>query len=175
MSPIKKIIITGPESSGKTTLAKQLAAHYETVWVPEYARSYLDSLNRDYVFEDLSEIAKGQIKLEESLEPKANTFLFCDTSMLVMKIWSEFKYGKCNPEILRQLELRKKEVFLLCGTEIPWEFDELRESQNERETLYKIYKKELLNMGASFLEIQGSPEERLYQVVEYLKDHSLAN
>ena len=87
MDSIKKIAITGPESTGKSTLARQLAEHYKTVWVPEYARTYINQLNRPYERYDLMEMAKGQISQEEKLLLESNNFLFCDTELSVIKIW----------------------------------------------------------------------------------------
>ena len=96
---MKKIIITGPESSGKTTLAKALAAHFKTVSVPEFAREYIDQLGRPYVESDLLEIAKGQLRLENEMAKRASNFLFCDTDLITIKIWALDKFGKCDPWI----------------------------------------------------------------------------
>jgi len=93
---IKKIAITGPESTGKSELAKKLAKHYNTVWVPEFSREYIDNINRPYDYDDIIEIAKGQLNREKEAEKKANKFLFCDTELIVAKIWSEFKYSIIN-------------------------------------------------------------------------------
>jgi nicotinamide riboside kinase len=95
---MQKIIITGPESTGKTTLAQQLAQHYQTVWVPEYSRDYIAQLNRSYEEDDLLEIAKGQVRREDEMVAKHTPdLLICDTSLLVIKVWSKVKYQRCHP------------------------------------------------------------------------------
>lgn len=170
MNQIKKIILTGPESTGKTTLAKHLAAYYQTSWVPEFAREYLEKLNRAYRYSDLLTIAEGQLGLEKKQEISANQFLFCDTSMLVMKVWAEYKYQRCHGQILEELEKRKNEVYILCGIDIPWEYDKWRENPRKREDLYEIYKKELLHLKAPFMEVHGTQRERVRMVVEFLKN-----
>ena len=115
---VKTIVITGPESTGKTTLCKQLAAHFDTQWIPEFARSYIDDLNRPYLKKDLLEIAKGQMELEKKTTQKSNKPVFLDTSLEVIKIWSEYKYGICDDWILEQLKKRKHFLYLLCQPDI---------------------------------------------------------
>ena len=94
-----RVAIVGPECTGKTDLARFLANQYHTAWVPEFARAYLETLNRPYTKEDLTTIATGQLSVENSIAQQANRIVFCDTNLLVVKIWSEFKYGSCAPEI----------------------------------------------------------------------------
>lgn len=156
-----RIAITGPESSGKTTLARGLAAHLDAVWVPEYARQYLEKLGRPYVYEDLEWIARGQREWEEKYAQEARDVLICDTDLLVMKVWSEYKYKRCAPYILEQLASRPYDLFVLCAPDIPWEYDPLRENPGEREELHAIYRRELEGMDVPFLEVSGSLEERI--------------
>jgi NadR type nicotinamide-nucleotide adenylyltransferase len=164
----KRIAITGPESAGKTTLAQALAGHFGTVWVPEYAREYLEKLGRSYVFEDLEAIARGQCELEEHYARRAHRYLFCDTDLLVIKIWSEYKYQQTAPYILESLSGRPYDLYVLCGTEIPWEYDPLRENPGEREELFQLYKKELADQAMPFIEVSGSLEQRVARVSAYL-------
>src|SRR4051812_24372714 len=97
MQPVKQIVIIGPESTGKSTLSESLAKHYDTVWCPEYAREYLMKHGMGYRYEDLLTIAKGQIAAEDALAAQArNGMLFVDTDMYVVKVWSEFVFGKCD-------------------------------------------------------------------------------
>jgi NadR type nicotinamide-nucleotide adenylyltransferase len=161
---IKKIIFTGPESTGKSTLAKKLSQLYNTVWVPEFARTYLEGMNRLYREEDLLKIAQGQHDLESFFLKRTNKYLFCDTSMLVMKIWSEYRFGKCHPWILEQLENEKNASYVLCGTDISWENDELRENPNDRDELYQKYLSELKFYQKEFIEVSGSQNDRIGKV-----------
>jgi nicotinamide riboside kinase len=114
-----RIAVTGPESTGKTTLARQLARRYGAPWTPEYARYYLRRLNRPYVQDDLLAIARGQLEWEEAKGRRNPEILFSDTCLLVIKIWSEFKYGNCHPWILEQLRAHTYDLYLLCGVDLP--------------------------------------------------------
>jgi len=161
-SNIIRIAITGPESCGKTTLAKQLAKEYDTVWVPEYAREYLDNLGRDYVYDDLEEIAKGQIRQEFKLMQDANKFIFADTELIVIKIWSLHKYKTCSNFILNAIEENPFDLYLLTYPDLEWEFDPLRELPSEelRKEVFDMYIKELENYGFRYEIIKGRGEER---------------
>ena len=170
---IKKIILTGPESTGKTTLAQQLAEHFQTVWVPEFARMYIDDLERPYKQEDLLAIAKGQLEMENYLLQYANDYIFCDTSFLVLKVWSEYKYGNCDPWILKQLESRWYDCYFLCDIDIPWEFDSQRENPKERVLLFKKYEEELLFYQKKYFRIKGTKKERLSNVFSILENLKL--
>lgn len=162
---IKKISITGPESTGKSTLSESLANAYETVWAPEYARSYLEKLDRNYREEDLLQIAKGQLVLQDQLEKTANRYLICDTDLLVIKIWSEHKYGRCHPWILEKLEKVKYDLYILPYIDIPWQEDPLREHPHLREYFYQKYKEELEMRSVNFIEVSGTIEQRMRQAI----------
>jgi NadR type nicotinamide-nucleotide adenylyltransferase len=140
---INRIMITGPESTGKSSLAQKLAAHYQTVWVPERARTYLEEIGRPYRESDLLEIAREQVALEDSLARKANNYLFCDTGMLVLKIWSEHAYKHCHPWILEQLQKRNYYHYLVPNIELPWEPDPQREHPELRAYFFALYQKQL--------------------------------
>ena len=158
---MKKIVLTGPESSGKTTLAAQLAEHFGTAWVPEFARQYLAGLGRPYTADDLLEIARGQMALEDELVGAAtNGLLFLDTSLEVLKIWSEVCFDRCHPEILELLQLRLPDHYLLCLPDLPWAADPQRENPGDRDALLDIYRKELTSLGVPISEVGGSGEVR---------------
>ena len=157
----KRIAIVGPECTGKTQLSIALAAHYQTVWVPEYARQYIGRLNRAYVQDDLLRIAKGQLLAEDELALQANNVLVCDTNLIVIKIWSDFRFGSTHPEIIRLLGARTYDLHLLTNIDVPWEHDPQREHPDKRELLYGLYKEELENLSIPFAEISGSEEARL--------------
>jgi NadR type nicotinamide-nucleotide adenylyltransferase len=173
---LKKIVIIGPESTGKSTLCKQLAAHYNTIWVEEYARAYLLKNGTGYSFENLLEIAEGQINSEKKaiknskfIPPMAgqNSKLFIDTDMYVMKVWCEFVFEKCHHWILNRIVERKYDLYLLCNIDLPWIKDELREYPDliSRQKLYHHYKDIVLNQNVPWVDITGSYKERLEKAI----------
>jgi NadR type nicotinamide-nucleotide adenylyltransferase len=175
---VKKIVIIGPESTGKSTLSEQLAAHYKTIWVKEYAREYLLKHGTDYTFENLLDIAKGQINIEEealtnlsTVNFQPSTFnlqpLFIDTDMYVMKVWCEFVFEKCHHWILNRIVERKYDLYLLCNIDLPWVKDELREYPDleSREKLYHFYKDAMINQPVPWVDISGTYEERLNNAI----------
>ena len=172
---VKKIVIIGPESTGKSTLSKELAAHFHTLWCPEYAREYLEKNGKDYIYNDLLTIAKGQIALEDkctlslSSEPSNKaTLLFIDTDMYVMKVWCEDVFEKCHDFIINQIAERSYDLYLLCNIDLPWTKDDLREYPDEklRRELYQLYKDLLLNQEVPFVEISGIEAQRLNKAIE---------
>lgn len=169
---IKKIAVVGPESTGKSALSKKLAAHFNTVWVPEYAREYLDRLGQVYQQEDLLEIAKGQVENEDKLSQKANRLLICDTNLVVIKIWSDIKYGNCHEWIIREMNARNYDHHLLMNVDLPWEYDPYREHPYVRESLFKRYEDELINLGVDFTIIRGNYQERFKKAVEIVAAYS---
>jgi nicotinamide riboside kinase len=149
-----KIIITGPESSGKTTLCEQLSNHFNIPFAKEFARSYIDNLDRNYIIGDLLSVSKEQLKSELNSQ-------LLDTDLITIKIWSEYKYGKCDKWILDQIEKQKieKRFYLLCKPDIPWQPDKQRQNPNDREALFKIYKQELNDLGHKYFIVEG--EDRI--------------
>lgn len=163
---LRRIAITGPESTGKTTLAKQLALHFDTVWVSEFARNYLNSLHRPYQEVDLLEIAKGQLLLEnQGVSNAKNGLLFCDSDFTVLKIWSEVKYGRCDTWIDEQFEQHRYDCYLLCAPDLAWEIDPLRENPDDRDFLFDLYQKNLDNINANYHIINGIGIERLEKAI----------
>jgi len=165
---IRRIAITGPESTGKSMLTEQLSRHYKTAWVPEYAREYLNSINRSYTYDDILEIAKGQIDAENEMQSRAVKFLFCDTEPIVTKIWCDVKYGRCHPWIIEQIESNPYELYLLCNTDLTWEDDPLREHPDKREYLFKLYLDELQKRGLPFSIISGLGDKRLKDAIKII-------
>jgi NadR type nicotinamide-nucleotide adenylyltransferase len=158
--PLKKVAIIGPECTGKSALSGLLASHFQTEWVPEYARGYIDNLPRPYREEDLLTIAHGQLRLEDEGTARANRVLFCDTNLYVIKVWSEFKFGRTNSEILKLIDHRPYDLYLLTNIDIPWVQDPQREHPDRREELYEMYLKEMKNQPVPFVEVKGEGEER---------------
>lgn len=157
---VKKVVIIGPECTGKSELSQWLADAFNTRWVEEYAREYLDNLDRPYGPDDLPLIARGQLAAEDALANTANDVLFCDTDLYVIKVWSNFKYGHCDQWILDTIASRKYDLYLLTYIDIPWISDPLREHPDQREVLYSIYLKEMKNQSVPFLEVKGTREQR---------------
>ncbi|UII22003.1 AAA family ATPase [Fulvivirga ligni] len=158
---MKKVAVTGPESTGKSTLSALLAKHYGSVWVPEYARQYIDVLERDYEEQDLLAIARGQIEREDQMEHKAKRVLICDTELIVIKIWFEHKYGHCPEEIIASIESNRYDLYLLTYIDIPWEEDPQREHPHLRAHFYDLFKKELEGFGFPYVEIKGGFSARM--------------
>jgi NadR type nicotinamide-nucleotide adenylyltransferase len=167
---LKKIVVIGPESTGKSTLCLQLAEHYQTLWCPEYAREYLEKNGTDYNYADLLTIAKGQVELEEKVQSAvdSNPLFFIDTDMYVMKVWCEFAFGKCHSWILNQAARRKYDLYLLCNVDLPWIKDELREYPNLeiREKLYHFYKDIMTNQTVPWVDISGNYQDRLDKAIK---------
>lgn len=161
---MKRVVIIGPEGTGKSTLATQLAAHYNTVWCPEFAREYLLAHGRNYTFDDLLNIAYGQIDLEDTMASEArNGLYFIDTDMYVMKVWCEVAFNDCHTWILKQIVQRRYDLFLLCNTDLPWVQDGLREYPDEavRRRLFKMYQDLLLNNDVPWAVVTGQQHQRL--------------
>ncbi len=162
---IKKVCVIGPECTGKSELSRFLAAHYSTCWVEEYARAYLEKLGHPYQESDLVKIAHGQLRMEDEWLRESNKILLCDTNLLTIKIWSEYKYGHCDAEILRRIAERTYELYLLCNIDIPWVADPQREHPDKREHFWNIYKNEVINTGVPFVEISGDWNTRQQKAI----------
>jgi len=186
----------GPESTGKSTLCELLAQHYRMQWCPEFAREYLLTNGKEYSYEDLLDIARGQLALEDeytamvksqwalvndntSVNPHIlqhanhSPMLFIDTDMYVMKVWCEYVFGKCHNYILEQIATRKYDLYLLCNTDLPWVKDELREYPDERNRreLFEIYKDILVNQHVPWVEISGNDEDRLLIAIDAVEEY----
>lgn len=165
---MKKIVIIGPESTGKSTLCEELAEHYQTAWCPEYAREYLLQNGTAYTYEDLTRIAQGQLTIEEYFQQDAKgDYYFVDTDMYVMKIWYEVAFQHCPTWILKTLAKSHCDLYLLCNTDLPWAKDELREypDPNMRRRLFNMYKDIVINSGFPWVEISGTDRQRLRKAI----------
>lgn len=165
--PLKKIVVIGPESTGKSTLCESLAAHYQTVWVREYAREYLEERGMAYTYESLRMIARGQLALEDRVAERQDGLVFIDTDLYVIKVWSEYVFGRCEAWVLDEIVRRKYDAYLLCNTDLPWAFDPLREYPDPgiRVRLYHIYKDLLVNQSVPWMEVGGVGNKRLENAI----------
>ncbi|ASV30481.1 AAA family ATPase [Maribacter cobaltidurans] len=172
-SDILKVVLFGPESTGKTTLSEQLARHYNTVWVPEYAREYLQNKwnneRKTCEPEDLLPIAEGQMQLENDLTKKATEILICDTDLLETKVYSEAYYvGDCDPTLEKYAIENTYDLYLLTYIDIPWEADDLRDKPNEREEMFEYFRATLEKYNRNFIILKGNKKERLKLAVEHI-------
>lgn len=171
MQKPKRILILGPESTGKSTLAEDLAKYFNEPWVPEYARDYLEKINRPYEFEDLVEIGKGQMQQEDMVFQSAKNFLFCDTDLRVIHIWSEHRFGKTDPWVLEEIRKRTYDLIMLTNTDLAWEPDPLREHPDPqmRNYFFEKYLELAKESGFPWVDIRGERKERLSRAINALK------
>jgi len=164
-----KIIVTGPESSGKTSLSQLLASALNAPMAPEFARSYVEWLGRPYERRDLKSIARGQSLWENWHATKANPYLVCDTDWTVLHVWETYRFGGTGTWEQGYLPVAPANLYLLCAPDFPWEHDPLREHPEERDALFEQYLKLLEDRRLPFTVLEGSPEKRLDQAFLLLK------
>lgn len=145
-----KVGIIGPESTGKTTLARYLAERYHGVLVPEYAREYVEQLGRPYAREDVETIARHQIKQLQGLTTNDQRLYFFDTELIITKVWLEYKYGECPAWVEDALRRFPMDVYLLCYPDIEWQFDPVRENPDNREELFLRYEQEIQKLSIPY-------------------------
>ena len=168
-----KIAVIGPESTGKSTLAEKLAKHYNTDFVPEYSRTYLENIEGQYTENDVVEIAKGQQNLILEEEKKNHDILIADTETIVCKIWVEYVFRHSNETIDKILEQQNFDLYLLCDIDLPWVYDPLRENPDleERKELFEIYRNTLEKMNVTFGIVRGSDEERVDNAINIIEKY----
>ena len=174
-----KVVLFGPESTGKTTLSRQLARHYNSVWVPEYAREYLQNKwnNERKTCEpkDLMPIAIGQMKIENELVQKTDTILICDTDLLETKVYSEAYYSDtCDPILETNALKNSYDLYFLTYIDTPWEADDLRDKPNERERMFKAFEETLIKYNKPYVLLKGNKQERLKSAIKHI-DNLLKN
>ncbi|KAB1068328.1 ATP-binding protein [Tamlana haliotis] len=168
-----KVVLFGPESTGKTTLSRQLARHYNSVWVPEYAREYLQNKwnneRKTCETKDLLPIAEGQMRFENELAKKTDTVLICDTDLLETKVYSEVYYlGSCDPILEKYALENSYNLYFLTYIDTPWEADDLRDKPNQREEMFEAFQNELIKHDKPYVLLKGSKVERLKTAVKHI-------
>jgi NadR type nicotinamide-nucleotide adenylyltransferase len=169
-----RISITGPESTGKSWLTHRLAGHYNASWVSEYARQYLEDINRPYTYDDILVIAQRQFE-EENSAGKGTGLLFCDTDLCVTNIWCKVKYGKCHDWINSKLKENHYDLYLLCNIDLPWQYDPLREHPEMRAELFGMYLDLLENLHFNYRIVSGNGEERLENAIHFVDEYLLSD
>ena len=162
---VRRVCVVGAESTGKTTLAAALAGHFQTVWVPEYAREYLTANGNVVTPADMPLIARGQAASEQRLARQANRLLVTDTNLLTTMLWHERYFGEAPAEIQQLAAEHTAHLYLVCGLDVPWVPDDLRDSPGHRQWFHDRFHEELTDRGLPFVVLTGPHEERLARAV----------
>jgi NadR type nicotinamide-nucleotide adenylyltransferase len=165
-----RIAIVGPESTGKSTMSAYLAGHYQTVWVPEFARGYCEKLTSPPNWQDELNMFYGQLALEAEILSLANKMLICDTTFITVKIWSDHTFGKSPQQVLDELPRHSYDLYLLLNIDLPWEEDPLRDFPHMREHFMEVWHNELQALNARYILISGTGPERYKNAVAAIDD-----
>jgi NadR type nicotinamide-nucleotide adenylyltransferase len=168
---VKRIALLGAESTGKTTLARSLALRFQTLWVPEYARDYVNLNPGPVSQESIEYIAKEQLTQENRAAVRANQFLFCDTEFIVAKVWCIDVHSSCPVWIESQIHEHKYDLYLLTSNDLPWVADPARVNAQRRDYFFNWYKRELTEYNLPFEIIYGRYEQRLLNAIRALEKH----
>lgn len=166
------VAVVGPESTGKTDFARSFASRMEATYVPEFSRQFLTDLQRPYVKDDLVDITKGQLQSQERAKQQGSDLIVFDTDLLVMKVWSEFKYGSIDPFIAEKWKQNRCDFYVLTYYDIPYEEDPLRENPDQRPELFEVYENELKLAHLPYVIVKGSREERIAMAIAAINNIS---
>ncbi|MCX7861392.1 MAG: ATP-binding protein [Bacteroidales bacterium] len=159
MLPRNTFVVVGPESTGKTSLCQELAAYYKSPWIPEFARFYIEQLNRPYTYDDVIYIAQKQIEIEANYKSEKN-FLFIDTDLIITKVWLVHVFKKCPLWIDEHLKKSYRKAYLVTYPDIPWEYDPLRENPHIRDYLFEWYVEEIKTLNVPYFIVKGKGRQR---------------
>jgi NadR type nicotinamide-nucleotide adenylyltransferase len=167
----KIIVITGAESTGKSTLTEQLAIHFGAPFMPEIARTYVEQLNRKYTFNDVEQIAKQQVEFLNNIKKQPVPMVFADTWLIITKIWFEFVFNKKPEWLVDEIQKTKIDLFLVCDTDLQWVEDPVRENGGEnRNILQKLYIKNIVEFGFSYKIVNGNGSDRLSKAINFVNE-----
>lgn len=166
MSPPLRVAVTGSESTGKTTLAARLAAHYGTVWVPEFSRGYAASLARPLIRDDVEPIARGQLAAERRAEVRADRLLVLDTDVLSTLVYGAHYYGHAPDWIAAALREHPADLYLLCDIDVPWVADPQRDRGDARDEMHALFADAVRRTGVPSVLIRGGWDERFRAAVK---------
>ncbi|MCC6370705.1 MAG: ATP-binding protein [Bacteroidia bacterium] len=165
-----KIAVIGAESTGKTWLCEELAIHFNTVWVPEYAREYFNHSDiYNYTLADLEIIAKKQMEMENQLFLEATNYLFCDTALITLKIWAELEFKRVPDIIAHSIEQLHYDFYLICNNDVDWVKDEQRQNKFSRELIFEMNIGEARASVAPFYIVAGKGQARLQAAINEIE------
>lgn len=167
---IKRVVLSGPESTGKSVLSKKLAAHFNTNFVEEYGRTYCEEIKNDLDPIDFGHIAGGQMIMEDMAAKKANKVLFCDTDLIITQVWAEIYFNHCPQWILEASHQRKYDLFILLDVDIPWVNDGTRAFEKQRHWMWNRLREEFESRNLPYIMIKGGFQERFDQAVEAVEE-----
>jgi NadR type nicotinamide-nucleotide adenylyltransferase len=161
---LTRVVLTGSESTGKTTLANELARHYRAEIVPEFVRSYAERQNGIITFDDHGPIARGQSALEDEVFAKARGIVFLDTDLLSTVVYCDHYFGKCPDWIRQAAAARTPDLYVLCDIDIPWVADGVRDRGDRRDEMQSLFRKAVADAGTDYIEVRGDLAHRLAAV-----------
>ncbi len=168
-----KVVLFGPESTGKTTLSQKLSEYYKGTWVPEFARSYLqekwDLEHKICEREDIFPIAMGQRKMENTAVNSEEKIVFCDTDLLETMVYSEAYFdGWCDERVREAALTSEYDLYILTYIDVPWQADDLRDRPGQREEMFKLFEQALVQNNRPYLLVKGTLNDRIEQITNHL-------
>jgi len=174
ISGLKTIVITGPESTGKTLISEYLSGKLGCPWIPEYARGYIGQLNRPYIYEDLVHIAENQVNHKNEIEKSGASMVILDTWLIITKVWFLEAFKRYPEKLNSEINNHKIDLYIICKPDIPWIPDPLRENGgHKREYLMSRYIEEIRATGSDYIIIGGEGEERFNNAYNAVKSNKL--
>lgn len=170
MKKTYKVVISGPESVGKSTLTKYLSEYFKSPYITELARDYLKDIGTNYKYEDIEKIARLHIETEKEILQNSPEIIFYDTDLINIKVWFLDVYKRCPDWILNHLLMYKPDMHLLCYPDLAWEYDPLRENPYRRDYFFNIYKSEIEKLNINYKIISGQNQKRFDIAIDTIKE-----